>query len=81
MASGGHTRATDIAGVPVNLRRYKHHVALQSFLIAIFRALSQLVVSNLSINRFQVSGVRCQQPNDEMQSQTIRGSSARNSDT
>jgi hypothetical protein len=43
--------------------------------------LSQLVVSNLSINRFQVSGVRCQQLNDEMQSQTIRGSSARNPDT
>jgi hypothetical protein len=42
---GGHTSTADIAGVPVDLRGYKHHVAFQCFPAVIRQSLSHFIVS------------------------------------
>jgi hypothetical protein len=43
--SGGHTGAADIAGVPVDFRRYQHHVTLQSVSAVFRQSLSHFIVS------------------------------------
>ena len=45
--SGGHAGAADIAGVPVDFRRYKHHVTFQIVAANICQSLSQSYVSKV----------------------------------